>query len=289
MYSAVHTLEHGGLSACAVETAGATLYTAGRDGAIRAWDLTDGHCVFEWTGPDRRTETLAAPDIGQLVSAGDGGDISLWDSEIGQRTEVFRGHDDVVTDLDVGANGSMLVSVSYDRTLRRWKRGGSDGPELTVPTDKKLVAVALSPDRSVVAFGGVGSTAQLWAVDSNAMEATLDSHEDAVVSVGFTTGGSLLLTIDHGGRIRWWDRTTWEVVAEHGLAAPGDYPLAISTETVAVGTDRGISLFDPEGELRSELAIDVGVTELAIARDGSVLVAGTYDGRALVFRIADST
>jgi WD40 repeat protein len=252
------------------------------------WDLDEGDCLLEWGGYTRRIETLAAPVAGQLLSAGDGGDISQWDSKTGERLAVHRGHTDIVTDLDGDANGATMVSVSYDRTVRRWKLGEHSGPVETVLTDRKLVTVSLSPDFAVVAYGGVGPTVEVWTLDSDATQVELGTHEDAVVSTEFTANGTQLVTIDHGGRIRWWERDAWEVIATHELTETGDYPLAVSSELVAVGTDQGISLFDTDGDLRSELDLDVGVAALAIGRGGSPLVAGTYDGRAIVYHDRDS-
>ena len=158
MYTAVCTLEHDGRSACAAETDGSALYTAGRDGMIRAWDLEDGHCLLEWAGQEQRIETLVSLDVGQLVSAGDGGDISLWDSDTGERLGAYSGHADVVTDLDADATGAIMASVSYDQTVKRWDINAHRSSVASKLADRKLVSVAVSPDSKVIAYGGVGPT-----------------------------------------------------------------------------------------------------------------------------------
>lgn len=66
-----------------------------------------------------------SPDGETIAIAGADHDITLCDAVTGELQAILRGHNDTVMDVDFTADGTALLSVSHDGTLRRWQPQGS--------------------------------------------------------------------------------------------------------------------------------------------------------------------
>ena len=49
---------------------------------------------------------------------------AVWQIGTGRRMRAFRGHSDAVRDVAVGAQGTLVVSVSDDHTVQVWEDEG---------------------------------------------------------------------------------------------------------------------------------------------------------------------
>ncbi|HET8670564.1 MAG TPA: WD40 repeat domain-containing protein, partial [Candidatus Saccharimonadales bacterium] len=91
------------------------------DNANHLWDittLTKTHS-FTYSGPPLRNPTQFSLD-GKYLLAAYGKEIVLSDVASGQELQVFRGHTDGVTELDLSPDGKRIVSGSFDGTARLW-------------------------------------------------------------------------------------------------------------------------------------------------------------------------
>lgn len=64
----------------------------------------------------------------ELLAAGYGTEVRLWDTATGKLSDVFKGHDSVVSKVCFGEHGQVLASHSWDGQLRLWD--SSTGAEL---------------------------------------------------------------------------------------------------------------------------------------------------------------
>src|SRR5262249_47739453 len=93
-------------------------------------------------------------------------------------------HEGPVTSLAGSSDGRLVVSSSFDRTLRIWDTVTAESWALRGSGDE-VRAVALSADRRKVASGRMDGTVQLWDLDRG-HERTLGRLDAAVLQLAFS-------------------------------------------------------------------------------------------------------
>jgi WD40 repeat protein len=137
--------------------------------------LLDGATLVESSTltPTETTEyggTLAFSQDGKMLAASnyDTSSIQLWNLETQEAGPLLTGHqknDDgsvTVNSVAFNADGTLLVSASYDNTIRIWDV--STGTELVSLNADQPTVVAFSPDGSVLASAGIDGIVHLWSV-----------------------------------------------------------------------------------------------------------------------------
>jgi WD40 repeat protein len=89
--------------------------TAGRDGAVRVWNLSgkEEQALFGHVG--RITALGASPDGRTLVSGGATGEVKFWDLRTGQELLGLRRHSTAVTAIAFSGNGKLLVTAGENQ------------------------------------------------------------------------------------------------------------------------------------------------------------------------------
>ena len=120
------------VDAMAFSPDGRWLATGSRDAVIRLYDLSAEHpedSPLEVRGHEGRIGSLRFMTQGGkpwLVSGGYDKTIRLWDlsttdpKAMAETAVVLRGHDQLVSDVDLGPDGTFVASSSYDGTARVW-------------------------------------------------------------------------------------------------------------------------------------------------------------------------
>ena len=134
--------------------------------------MTDSAIVWDW----RRDEVVTTLDeVASIVEfdptsdllAGvrmNGASPVVWNARTGERLVELTGHAGLVGDLRFGADGSVLVSASDDRTARVWNP--TTGEQLDVlRTDAAVGAVAIDVSSSVVATQDETGVIRIWTLE----------------------------------------------------------------------------------------------------------------------------
>jgi WD40 repeat protein len=190
---------------------GATLAAGLRDGRILQWD-TSGGLVFlggDWSGSAFQTQRrgdvrCAFLDNGHLICGVTRGTVTLWDT-VTREVLAERRLDDATLRSITVAPSSGLVALAYshgDLSLIR-------GEDLSVV--KKIDARSggaprpvLSPDGTLLAWGGDASEVDIWAVPSGRKLCTLIGHTNEVKSVQFSSDSRQVVTAARDGSARLW-------------------------------------------------------------------------------------
>ena len=151
-----------------------------------------------------------SPD-GQILAISEDNNITFWNPDTGKRLHELSGHTEQVTSLAFSPDGKILISGSYDRTIRLWnvrKR-----KELgTLKGDDSVYTVAFSPDGQYIASGSKDSTIILWPLYSDESPRTLTGHSKAVFSVAFSADSKMLVSGSADGKIKMWRVSTGELI-----------------------------------------------------------------------------
>jgi WD40 repeat protein len=136
------------------------------DERIRVWRFPD-YMEKVLTGQNGAVYSLAFnPVTGDLVSAGDDGEIRIWDIESGHAREVIAAHEKAILSVEVSRDGRTLVTGSKDNTVRLWDaRTGRMIVELD-GHERQVNSVALNSNSTLLASGSDDETVRVWDISS---------------------------------------------------------------------------------------------------------------------------
>ena len=185
------------------------LASGSRDDKIILWELETGEAIHTISEHEDDVWTVAFSPDGKTLASGGGDKISLWDVATAELLQTFRKPIDVgpsvgtaeelegdtPTDLPANAtsivfspDGKVLVSGSYDATIRLWDI--ATGAQLTTLEGHtySITSVAVSPDGSIIASGSFDGTVLLWAFPlplstTQILTVLADVNDDGVLNI----------------------------------------------------------------------------------------------------------
>ncbi|MEV0284763.1 WD40 repeat domain-containing protein [Kribbella sp. NPDC050820] len=218
----------------------------GTNRAVHRVDTRTGTSLAPLIGHRGNVETMVATAYGVASGSGDK-TIRRWDPALDECL-VLRGHEAGVGALAVTPAGTEIVSVSHDRTWRRWDaRTGEAGP-VGQGTEPYTSALVLSPDGEFVVTATIEHTIEVWGRESGRQVARLPGHTGYVVSLLVPPGHGLLVSGSWDRTIRVWDVRT--------------------------------------GDLHWTLRCEEWIVDLAMTTDGALAAAYCADGTILLIDIA---
>jgi WD40 repeat protein len=99
---------------------GSQLVSAGEDQVVRMWDARSGQDIFSIQSRGAKIRALAFCGPKMLASGGSDNAIHLWDLATQKEVERFVGHTGTVSSLVADVPHHVLVSGSFDTTIRLW-------------------------------------------------------------------------------------------------------------------------------------------------------------------------
>lgn len=276
----------------ALSADGSLLLVRSEDGSLLAWDqaaLGGGGRAGEPAAAPLYTLQVGAgvfelsPD-GRLMAVGDAaGGISLHDVVTGLKQRDLRGHAGRVTALRFSGNGSRLVSVGNDATVRTWDT--TTGDEL-VPLYKpgsEPSLIDISPDGTRVLAGVIDGGVYLWDPAAGRRVMYVIGQEGWPWAMAFC-GSSGRFVIGSGTSVRLWDAASSLHLLSVSIADRRPSALACSPDglrfaTAAMPTTR---IWDVEtGQPRRTLEAGNDVVRLGFSSDAARLLvhhaSGTVD------------
>ena len=177
------------------------LYSAGRDGSVRCWDLASGA-----TEPPQLAVLEGHTDwVNDVCIAGDSAVVScssdqtvrVWGNASRGHTLIttLYGHDDYVKSLDFCTKSQLLVSCSLDQRILLWdlSQEACVRPlEMNGGTQESMYSVAIDESGSLVVSGSTQHTVRLWDVRARGHSADLQGHVGHVRRVIVDAGGTKL-------------------------------------------------------------------------------------------------
>ncbi|KAL8667798.1 MAG: hypothetical protein Q9202_000262 [Teloschistes flavicans] len=170
-----------GVTACEFAQRGSVLFTASLDGSVRAWDLIRYRNFRTFSAPTRLSfSSLAVDPSGDVVCAGslDSFDIHIWSVQTGQLLDQLAGHEGPVSSLAFAPSGGMLVSGSWDHTVRMWNIFDRTQSSEALQLQADITDIAVRSDSKQIAVSTLDGQLTFWSVAEATQSAGLDARRD---------------------------------------------------------------------------------------------------------------
>ncbi|MEM1441839.1 MAG: caspase family protein [Verrucomicrobiota bacterium] len=231
-----------------------------------------------------------------------------------------QGHSGMVGDMVFTPDGSRLISVGDDKTIRIWAVN-TGGLLKTLRTfrgdaeDGKHFACALSPDARWLAVGGWASsedenygTITVIDLSNETVAMLLRGHTDVVHSLSFSPDGAALLSASSDNTARVWGTGSWQVNPA-GNPAPSTEEATVleghvnkvyaarfisgSDRIITVSFDHSVRFWKNGSSGYTETALygehAAPVAALEVSPNGSFAVTGDLEGKALLWNLETSS
>ncbi len=203
-----------------------------------------------------------------------------------QKTQLRRtlsGHSDVVKSVAISPDGKILVSGSYDKTIKVWDLVTGKLLHTLTGHTQRVTCIAISPDGQIIASGSYDRTIKLWAITSGELLGTLTGHLDRIRHIAFSPNGQTLISIAQ--KIMLWAVRTGKLLLTLNGHSDSARLATFSPDgqTCVIGSlDGTIDLWNPHSGKRlrtfsrpSGGITTSGITSLAFSPDGQTLASGS--------------
>ncbi|KAI1000850.1 Periodic tryptophan protein 2 [Podosphaera aphanis] len=170
-----------GVTACELVKNGNVLFTSSLDGSVRAWDLIRYRNFRTFTAPSRLSfSCLAVDPSGEVVCAGsiDSFDIHVWSVQTGQLLDRLAGHEGPVSSLAFAPDGSVVISGSWDHTVRIWSIFNRTQTCEPLQLQTNVLSIAFRPDSKQIAVSTLDGQLTFWSISQVEQESGVDGRRD---------------------------------------------------------------------------------------------------------------
>ena len=157
------------------------LVSSSLDGTVRAYDLIKYKNFRIMTTPKQTQLICCSVDYsGEIVAAGslDTYNIFVWSLKTGDLIDVLNGHTGPVSCLAFSHINDILVSGSWDNTVKMWELYTKKGISETYEHNSKITAIALSPNDKEVAVSTLNGELYTWDIETGSIKNILDVSRD---------------------------------------------------------------------------------------------------------------
>lgn len=301
--------EHRGrVSALSLSEDGRYLASGSWDQTLKVWDLKTGHCVNTLNAHDQGIQAVAFAGDRKIATGSYDQNLKIWrleerdSGEIVLHLEVtLTAHKGSVQALAAASDGKLLISGSYDQTIKCWDVNQEELLVSSYDPSGAIAAVALDPQQQWIASAGGDGSVTLWQITDNAKILILGGNVSSVESLAVSADGQTLAAGCGDGTIKLWtipDRGTLSSLSS------SEKPLPVRTLAAHIGqvtclcfspgasllysagVDGWIKLWHPAqpdaiASLRfpsSEPSRRCGVFALTLTADEQTLIAGGDNG-----------
>jgi len=164
----------------------------------------------------------------------------------------FSGHTAAVLAVDVSSDSSLIASASIDKTIKLWRR---DGTEVAILKGHQATvrAVDFSSDGQILASASEDGTIKLWKRDGTdaswRVSTTFKGHTGSVWGVAFSPDGQFLASASFDRTVKLWKRDGTLLKTFQGYTV-GFWGVTFSPDSqmvAAASVDKTVKLWKRDG------------------------------------------
>mmetsp|Transcript_5657 Transcript_5657/g.11742 ORF Transcript_5657/g.11742 Transcript_5657/m.11742 type:complete len:1031 (+) Transcript_5657:13-3105(+) len=285
---------------------------------VRIFDLAS----FSSHVLDGHSKTVLCVDVSPcgrfLATCGKDKEMRLWHADSMQCVAIAVGHAEAVGSVAlsrqvgrynvkgkaaINGGGSFAVTVSADRTLKRWNLPGaqplveaaSTEEELSLKSlvsarahEKDINVVSVAPNDSLVATGSQDKTIKIWNSSDLRLKGTLSGHRRGVWDCQFSPFDRVLASAGGDKTVKLWSLSDFSCVRNfqgHLSSVLRVRFLNCGMQLASSGADGLIKVYTIRtNECETTLdAHDDKAWALDLSSDGRTIISGGADSRILVW------
>lgn len=184
------------------------LLSAGGDGKIIKWDLTNENKSFESIVefPFEQRTLGITPDGNWLICSADSNMILLTSLTNNVEKDILlKGHTKFVSSIVVAQNNEFFITSSADKTIRKWDLKTLQS-EILVESESKVNSIDLSQDSKLLVAGTQDGKIHIWNINNISENKVIeDDAQIAITAVKFNKKGNWLVSGNSMGNVKIWD------------------------------------------------------------------------------------
>ncbi len=197
-----------------------TLVCNGENHEILLWDIATTKIIKRFTGHSAIVMDMAVHPQGNiLASSSFDTTIKLWDITTGECLNTLTDHSQVVWTINFNTQGTQLVSSSFDTTIKIWDFATGECLHSLSEHTRATVDAFFSPDDLTLVTASQDRTVRVWSVDQTTDQVdhwychkVLQGHQNSIWSIALNTIGTMLVSSDHDGVLKFWEAASWQCV-----------------------------------------------------------------------------
>jgi len=197
--------------------------------------------------------------------------------EISEQNQLID-HESEIHGVSFSPDGSMIASISDDRTVKVWNLEGKILNTFKGHSDR-VWRVSFSPDGQIVGSASGDKTVRLWSLDGTLLR-ILTGHSDRVYGVSFSPDGQIVGSASGDKTVRLWslDGTLLRILTGHNDRV---YRVSFSPDGQMIASasdDKTVRLWSLDGTLLNTL---IGHSDqvwgVSFSPDGQIIASASVD------------